>query len=153
MTGAEIERVLVEHVQKHPSITLYENHLAIDLITQSTRMKRGMVTTTHEDICCGAYVLDRTSRRVKRFSARIIMLATGGAGKVYLYTSNPDIATGDGIAMAYRAGATNCQHGVCSVPPHLPFSSGSQKLFDLRSRTRGRRGSDRCVWHAVHGKV
>lgn len=106
MTGQELERVLVGHVKNHHNITLFENHIAIDLITCSTRMKRGLVTTTHEDYCCGAYVLDRTTNRVKTLSSKITLLATGGTGKVYLYTSNPDIATGDGIAMAYRAGAT-----------------------------------------------
>jgi L-aspartate oxidase len=106
MTGKEVERVLVEHTQNHPNITLFENHIAIDLITCSTRMKRGMITTTHEDFCCGAYVLNKTTHRVITFSSQITLLATGGAGKVYLYTSNPDVATGDGIAMGYRAGAT-----------------------------------------------
>jgi L-aspartate oxidase len=106
MTGRELERVLVEHAKGHKNITLFEDHIAIDLITCSTRMKRGLVTTTHEDYCCGAYVFDRTTSRVKTFSSKTTLLATGGTGKVYLYTSNPDIATGDGIAMAYRAGAT-----------------------------------------------
>ena len=106
MTGKEVESVLVEHVKNNPRIQLFENHIAVDLITISTRMKRGLITTTHEDYCCGAYVLDRKTNRVKTFCAKITLLATGGAGKVYLYTSNPDIATGDGIAMAYRAGAT-----------------------------------------------
>ena len=106
MTGKEVERVLVEHVQNHPDIKLFENYIAIDLITCSTRIKRGMVTTTHEDFCCGAYVLNKMTHRVITFSSQITLLATGGAGKVYLYTSNPDVATGDGIAMGYRAGAT-----------------------------------------------
>ncbi|KJS31162.1 MAG: L-aspartate oxidase [Desulfatitalea sp. BRH_c12] len=106
MTGREVEQVLLNLVRNHPHIHLYENHIAIDLITQSTRIKRGQVTTTHEDFCCGAYVLERSSHQVKTFAANITLLATGGTGKVYLYTSNPDIATGDGIAMAYRAGAT-----------------------------------------------
>ncbi len=106
MTGAAVERVLLEKVRADRRITLYENHLAVDLIIISTRMRRGQVTTTHEEQCCGAYALDRTTRQVKTFKARITLLATGGAGKVYLYTSNPDIATGDGIAMGYRAGAT-----------------------------------------------
>ncbi|MBN1931112.1 MAG: L-aspartate oxidase [Desulfobacterales bacterium] len=106
MTGLEVETALVNHVKKNKRITLFENHIAIDLITFSTRMKRGLITTTHEDYCHGAYVLDRKKNEVKTFCAKITLLATGGTGKVYLYTSNPDVATGDGIAMAYRAGAT-----------------------------------------------
>lgn len=106
MTGREVEQKLINRIKQHPHISLFENHIAIDLITVSTRTKRGLVTTTHEDYCWGAYVLDRKSNQVKTFLAKITVLATGGAGKVYLYTSNPDIATGDGIAMGYRAGAT-----------------------------------------------
>ena len=106
MTGIEIETVLVKHVKNNERITLFENHVAIDLIIRSTRMKRGLVTTTHEDYCCGVYVLDTQTNSVKTFCAPVTLLATGGAGKVYLYTSNPDVATGDGIAMGYRAGAT-----------------------------------------------
>jgi len=106
MTGREVERVLATHAGNHKQIRLFENHIAIDLITCSTRIKRGLITTTHEDYCCGAYVLDAKTKEVKTFCSRITVLATGGAGKVYLYTSNPDVATGDGIAMGYRAGAT-----------------------------------------------
>ena len=106
MTGKEIENVLVAHVKNHDKITLYEDHIAIDLITFSTRMRSGLITTAHDTLCCGAYVFDRKTRQVKTFSSAITLLATGGAGKVYLYTSNPDIATGDGIAMGYRAGAS-----------------------------------------------
>ncbi len=106
MTGREIERVLVSHIHQNDNIELFENHIAIDLITVSTSMKRGLITTTHEDYCCGAYVLDKQTSRVVTFCAKNTLVATGGVGKVYLYTSNPDIATGDGIAMGYRAGAT-----------------------------------------------
>lgn len=106
MTGVEIEKVLVNQIKKHKNIKTFEHHIGIDLISFSTRMKRGLITTTHKDYCCGAYVLDKTTNTVKTFCAKTTFLATGGAGKVYLYTSNPDIATGDGIAMGYRAGAT-----------------------------------------------
>ena len=104
-TGHAIEQALVDRTRKHEHIDIFENHVAVDLITYSTRMKRGVVTAAHEDVCCGAYVLDTKTNEVHTFNARITVVATGGAGKVYLYTSNPDIATGDGIAMAYRAGA------------------------------------------------
>jgi L-aspartate oxidase len=105
MTGLAVEDVLVRRAEEHNQISVFENHIAIDLITRSTRLKRGMVVTTHEDYCYGAYALDRHTGEIHTFCARTIVLATGGSGKVYAYTSNPDIATGDGIAMAYRAGA------------------------------------------------
>ncbi len=102
VTGREIERALVEAVHQHPNITLYENHIAVDLITEAKITQRRV----KPDRCLGAYVLDIGNSEVVSFGARSTVLATGGAGKVYLYTCNPDIATGDGLAMAYRAGAT-----------------------------------------------
>jgi L-aspartate oxidase len=104
-TGQIIEQALLERVRSHGNIGLFENHIAVDLITYSTRVKRGVVTAAHEDLCCGAYVLATQTNEVHTFRAKLTLLATGGAGKVYLYTSNPDVATGDGISMAYRAGA------------------------------------------------
>ena len=106
LTGLAVEEALVDQVMNHKNITIFEGHIAIDLITKSTRLQRGMTVTNHEDYCYGAYVLDRNTSGIHTFCARTILLATGGAGKVYTYTSNPDIATGDGIAMAYRTGAT-----------------------------------------------
>jgi L-aspartate oxidase len=97
VTGREVQRVLVEAVRRHPNIRVFEDHMAIDLIDLSR------FGGPHQ--IAGAYVLEETKGEVHTFAARATILATGGAGKVYLYTSNPDIATGDGVAMAYRAGA------------------------------------------------
>ncbi|MBM4285078.1 MAG: L-aspartate oxidase [Deltaproteobacteria bacterium] len=105
MTGAEVERILVEKVLAHPNIQVLEHHMGVNLITEERVVRRGRVVIGREATCLGAYVLDTRTGQVDTFLAAITLLATGGAGKVYLYTSNPDIATGDGVAMAYRAGA------------------------------------------------
>jgi len=97
-TGHAVETTLEHKVRHHPRISLYENHIAIDLITSRKLGWPGI------DRCVGVYVLDKTSNRIHMFSAPFVALATGGACKVYLYTSNPDTSTGDGIAMAWRAG-------------------------------------------------
>ncbi|MCH2110628.1 MAG: L-aspartate oxidase, partial [Polyangiaceae bacterium] len=97
ITGAEIQRALVEAVAQHPRIQMRQWHMGVDLIVESR--------LGHPDQCVGAYLLNEESGEVEKVLARATILATGGAGKVYLYTSNPDVATGDGVAMAYRAGA------------------------------------------------
>lgn len=105
LTGQEVERVLLQNVENNENIQIYENHMVIDLITTSKFIKRGISTNETEETCWGAYVLDITTGEVKTFLAGVTVLASGGAGKVYLYTTNPDIATGDGMAIGYRAGA------------------------------------------------
>ncbi len=105
MTGAEVERILSEKVLAHPNIQVFENHMGVNLITLERVVRQGRVVTESESACLGAYVLNKDTGQVDTFLARLTLLATGGVGKVYLYTSNPDIATGDGVAMAYRAGA------------------------------------------------
>lgn len=94
-TGQAIETTLLGQARAHSNIHLYEHHLAVNLITHEEGNERH---------CVGAYVLDRESGEVDIFRARFVVIATGGASKVYLYTSNPDGSTGDGIAMAWRAG-------------------------------------------------
>jgi len=97
-TGREVMRALLAAIERSPNISVFEDHLAIDLIT-TAKLGRG-----GDNRCVGAYVLDRASGAVETFAAPVTVLATGGCGKVYLYTTNPDVATGDGLAMAYRAG-------------------------------------------------
>jgi len=102
LTGREIERALQEKAGQAKNLRIFENHIAIDLIMKSSALGQKMESG---DRCLGAYVLDIEKNEVHTFRAKFTMLSTGGAGKVYLITTNPDIATADGIAMAYRAGA------------------------------------------------
>jgi len=104
LTGREIENALLHKVAENSNIRLLENHLAVDLLIGS---KAGVnpSNSAFDDLCLGAYVLDRESGAIDNWRAKVTVLCSGGCGKVYLYTTNPDIATGDGIAMAYRAGA------------------------------------------------
>jgi len=101
LTGHEVERALIEETGRNPHISIYENHFAVNLITRSKLTG----IPQFPDRCVGAYVFDVDHSCIHTFRARFIVLATGGSGKVYLITTNPDIATGDGVAMAFRAGA------------------------------------------------
>jgi len=105
MTGREVERILLDRAEEEENIQIYENHMAIDLITKSKLIRRGIIATETSETCWGAYVLDVERGEIITFLSKITVLSSGGAGKVYLYTSNPDIATGDGVAIGYRAGA------------------------------------------------
>ncbi len=104
LTGREIERALTAAAEEHPNISQYEHHMAVDLITEH-HLLEAQDTSEGGIHCWGAYALDTTTGVVKQFLARVTLLCSGGAGQIYLHTTNPRIATGDGIAMAYRAGA------------------------------------------------
>ena len=97
ITGREIDRAMRKAISGNPNIKLMQNHVAVDLITPSE---------LPEPKCLGAYVLNAATGAMITVEAKATLLATGGAGKAYLYTSNPDVSTGDGVAMAFRAGAT-----------------------------------------------
>ena len=104
-TGFEIQRGLIEAVKQHPNITLLEHHFAVEIITQH-HLGVEVTRRTPDIECFGAYVLDPDTHKIDTILSRVTVLATGGIGAVYSSTTNPNIATGDGIAMAYRAKAT-----------------------------------------------
>jgi L-aspartate oxidase len=130
MTGKEVERALLYAVEQNKNITVFENATAIDLITSSKIGKPG------PNRCLGVYVLDNKSNRVDTYTAKITVLATGGCGKCYLYTTNPDIATGDGVAMAYRAGVSVANMEFIQFHPTCLFHPFS-KSFLISEALRG----------------
>ena len=104
-TGFEIQRGLMEAVKNHPNITVLENHFAVEIITQH-HLGVEVTRRTRDIECFGAYILDPDTQKIDTFLSKVTVLCTGGCGAVYASTTNPNIATGDGIAMAYRAKAT-----------------------------------------------
>jgi L-aspartate oxidase len=130
-TGREIQRALLASAEQHPNITILPGHMAVDLL----QMER----YGGPDGCFGAYLLDQSTNEVKTAVARATVLATGGAGKVYLYTTNPDIASGDGIAIAYRAGAKVANLEFFQFHPTCLFHPAA-KSFLISEALRGEGG-------------
>ena len=165
-TGEALETTLINHVKHSDNITLLEHHIAVDLIT-------GKKLGLKHNRCIGAYVLDKNNLHVQTFQAKNVILASGGASKVYLYTSNPDGSTGDGIAMAARAGCrvANMEfmqfHPTCLYHPkaksflmteairgeggHLLLPDGSRFMhkFDKRAELAPRDVVARAIDHEI----
>jgi L-aspartate oxidase len=137
LTGKEIERTLLEAVAAHPRIRLLENHYAVELITEHNLLQR---STKSSRTCFGAYVLDDLTKKVHIvYAQRAVMLATGGCGQVYLHSTNPLIATGDGIAMAYRAGARIANMEFVQFHPTSLYAEGSRSYL-ISEAVRGAGG-------------
>ncbi len=135
-TGAEIQDSLIKAVQQHPSITVFENHFAIEILTQH---HLGVTVTrqTPDIKCYGAYIMDIATGEIHTFLSKITLMATGGIGAVYQTTTNPLVATGDGIAMVYRAKGTVKDMEFVQFHPTALYHEGDRPSFLITEAMRG----------------
>ncbi len=138
LTGWEIERTLIEAVHEKSNIEIFPHHMVIDLITLA-KMDPSVTPGGSQDESLGLYALDTVTNEVKTFMSKVTLLASGGAGKVYLYTSNPDTATGDGVAIAYRAGVKIANMEFFQFHPTCLFHPQA-KSFLISETVRGEGG-------------
>jgi L-aspartate oxidase len=137
-TGHAVQKTLAEQVLSHPNITVLEDHIAVDLITSR---KAGISPSDQQSNgeALGAYVLDNKSGKVMTIAAQHTVLATGGSGKVYLYTTNPDVSTGDGVAMAWRVGCRVANMEFIQFHPTCLYHAEA-KSFLITEAVRGEGG-------------
>ena len=135
-TGAEIQDSLIRALKSHPNIDVFENHFAVEIITQHHLGK--IVTRRTPDITCyGAYILDLATNKVDTFLSKVTVMATGGIGQVYTTTTNPPVATGDGIAMVYRAKGTVKDMEFIQFHPTALYHPGDRPSFLITEAMRG----------------
>jgi L-aspartate oxidase len=147
-TGKAIQEHLIKRILSHPNITVLEHHIAVDIIT-SEKMKIDIEKNT----CLGAYILNNKNNHVETFTSNHIVLATGGASKVYLYTTNPDVSTGDGIAMGWRAGCKVANMEFVQFHPTCLFDE-KDRSFLISETLRGEgRKTSASKWRNIHGKI
>ncbi len=138
-TGHEIQRALLEKVKNHPNITILENYFTVDLITQHHLGVE--VNRRSDNICCyGAYLLNPKTEEIDTILSKITLLATGGAGNVYATTTNPEVATGDGVAMVYRAKGLIENMEFIQFHPTSLYNPGEIPSFLITEAMRGAGG-------------
>lgn len=135
ITGAEIERALLAHVAQSPNIVIHDYHYVIDLITE--HHLPGKLFDPKHISCYGAYVLDQRHKKIKKITAKVTLVATGGAGQVYKNTTNPYIATGDGIAFVHRARGKVSNMQYVQFHPTAMYSKRDGMLFLISEAVRG----------------
>ena len=135
-TGFEIQQSLIEKVRNNPNIDIFEHHFAVEIITQH-HLGRIVTRRTPDITCYGAYILDSSTGSVDKFLSRVTLMATGGVGAVYTTTTNPLVATGDGIAMVYRAKGTVKDKEFIQFHPTALFHPGDRPSFLITEAMRG----------------
>ncbi len=146
-TGAEIQNSLLRQVKAHPNITIFDHHFTVEIITQH-HLGEYITHHTPNIECYGAYILNQKKRTISTFLSKVTLLATGGIGNVYLTTSNPTIATGDGIAMAHRARATVKDMEFVQFHPTVLFNPNERPSFLITEAMRGYGG----ILRDINGK-